>query len=45
MTTITEAEVEAAALDWLYALGWRGRMGRTSCLTRPTPSETPRRVR
>ena len=23
MTTITEAEVEAAALDWLAALGWQ----------------------
>ena len=23
MTTITEADVEAAALDWLSALGWQ----------------------
>ena len=22
MTTITEAHVEQAALDWLYGLGW-----------------------
>ena len=34
MTTITEADVEAAALDWLSSLGWQVAHGRTPPLAR-----------
>ena len=40
MTTITEADVESAALDWLSALGWRVAHGSESCRTRRGRSET-----
>ena len=39
MTTLTEADVEAAALEWLAALGWQTAHGRDAgwrdhvCLT------------
>ena len=39
MTTLTESDVEAAALDWLADLG-RRRTGRTPPLTRSVPSGT-----
>ena len=40
MTTITEADVEQAALDWLVGLGWQVAHGPDIAPTRPTPSAT-----
>ena len=44
MTTITEADVEQAALDWLSGLGWAVASGQTLPQTRPrlSASATPR---
>ncbi len=40
MTTLTEADVEAATLDWLSNLGWGVAHGSGHCSqTRPTPSD------
>ena len=38
MTTITEAEVEQVALDWLSNLGWAMAHGPDMPLMRPEPS-------
>ena len=40
MTTLTEADVEVTALDWLAGLGWRVAHGRASRRIPPTPSGT-----
>ena len=41
MTTITEAEVEHAALDWLSALGWAVAHGPDIARIRPRQHWTP----
>ena len=39
MTTLTEADVEAAALDWLAGVGWQvAQTGPTARRIRPAPS-------
>ena len=38
MTTLTEAEVEQAALEWLSSLGWQAAHGPDIARTLPTPS-------
>ena len=38
MTSLTEADVEQVALDWLFALGWKVAHGPDIAPGTPTPS-------
>ena len=42
MTTISEADVEQAALDWLSAVGWQIAHGPDIAPRHPTPSSVRR---